>query len=146
MSLITIDYRDRKLIYEQLVDNIKELILQTMLIGHILNIVNKQNIRRAELILERLNRLIGIFLPLRHIGIHQIFTRRIEHTQIRIMLTGHIANCMQQVRLTHTCRTIQEKRIGMIGIIAWMLRHILCHSQWKLITRPHHKRIKGKML
>ena len=28
MSLITIDYRDRKLIYEQLVDNIKELILR----------------------------------------------------------------------------------------------------------------------
>ena len=28
MSLITIDYRDRKLIYEQLIDNIKELILR----------------------------------------------------------------------------------------------------------------------
>ncbi len=28
MSLITIDYRDRKLIYEQLVDNVKELILR----------------------------------------------------------------------------------------------------------------------
>ena len=28
MSLITIDYRDRKLIYEQLTDNVKELILR----------------------------------------------------------------------------------------------------------------------
>lgn len=28
MSLITIDYRDRKLIYEQLIDNVKELILR----------------------------------------------------------------------------------------------------------------------
>ena len=28
MGLITIDYRDRKLIYEQLVDNVKELILR----------------------------------------------------------------------------------------------------------------------
>lgn len=28
MSLITIDYRDRKLIYEQLMDNIKDLILR----------------------------------------------------------------------------------------------------------------------
>ena len=28
MSLITIDYRDRKLIYEQLVDNVKDLILR----------------------------------------------------------------------------------------------------------------------
>lgn len=28
MGLITIDYRDRKLIYEQLIDNVKELILR----------------------------------------------------------------------------------------------------------------------
>ena len=28
MSLITIDYRDRKLIYEQLIDNVKDLILR----------------------------------------------------------------------------------------------------------------------
>ena len=114
----------------------EELLLQTFLAFHELDVVDEQHVDFAVAALERADRVVADAVD---VLVQERLGRHVAHLVVRVVLVHVRADRVQKVRLAQSCRAIDEKRV--VGA-AWCFGDALRSCERELVRCALHERVE----